>query len=102
MSGRVQCEVAIGILIWEEENQLDATQGFVEHVICSTCFRHFYAHYQELATILLIWHVASNSWSLVVGRSGTGQQAMRPGWGMLFSIPYLALIACCPAPDLPK
>ena len=66
------------VLIWEEENQLDATQCFIELVICSTCFGHVYAHHQELATILLVWHVACNSWLLVVGRSGTGQQAMRP------------------------
>ena len=53
---------------WEEENQLDATQCFIEHVICSTCFGHIYAHHQELATILLVWHVACNSWLLVVRR----------------------------------
>jgi hypothetical protein len=28
--------------------------------------------------------VACNSWLLLVGRSGAGQQSMRPGWGMLF------------------
>jgi len=26
--------------VWEEENQLDATQCFIELVICSTCFGH--------------------------------------------------------------
>jgi hypothetical protein len=72
------------VVIWEEENQLDVTQCFVELVICSTCFGHEYAHHQEPATILLVWHVVYNSWLLVVGRSGAGQQAMRPGWGMLF------------------
>ena len=71
-------------LIWEEENQLDATQCFTELVIYSTCFGHVYAHHQELATILLVWHVVCNSWLLVVGRSGAGQQAMRPEWGMFF------------------
>ena len=63
---------------WEEENQLDATQCFIELVICSTCFRHVYAHHQELVTTLLVWHVACTSWLLVVGRSGAGWQAMRP------------------------
>ena len=48
-------------VIWEEENLLDATQCFIELVICSTCFGHVYAHHQELATILLVWHVAYNS-----------------------------------------
>ena len=65
-------------IVWEEENQIDATQCFIELIICSTCFGHVYAHHQELATILLVWHVACNSWLLVVGRSGAGQQAMRP------------------------
>jgi len=72
------------VVIWEEENQLDATQSFIELVICSTCFGHVYAHHQELATILLVWHVACDSWLLVVRRSGTRYQTMRSGWGMLF------------------
>ena len=72
------------IVIWEEENRLDATQWFIGLVVCSTCFGHIYAHDQELATIQLVWHVACNSWLLVVGRSGAGQQAMRPEWGMLY------------------
>jgi len=50
---------------------------FIEFVICSTCFGHVYTHHQGLATILLVWHVACNSWLLVVGRSGAGQQVMR-------------------------
>jgi len=41
--------------------------------ICSTCFGHVYADHQELATILLVWHVASNSWLLAVGGSGAGR-----------------------------
>ena len=66
------------VIKWEEENQLNATHCFVELVICSTCFGHEYAHHQEPATILLLWHVVYNSWLLVVGRSGAEQQAMRP------------------------
>ena len=62
-------------VIWEEEDQLDATQCFIELVIYSTCFRHVYAYHQELATILLVWHVACNSWLLVFGGSGAEQQA---------------------------
>ena len=64
--------------MWEEENQLDVTQCFIELVICSTYIGHVYAHHQELAAILLILHVACNSWLLVVGRSGAEHQAMRP------------------------
>ena len=67
------------IHIWEEEDQLDATQCFTELIICSTCFGNVYAHHQELATVLLVCHVACNSWLLVVGMSGTEQQAMRQG-----------------------
>ena len=60
-------------VLLEEENQQDATQCFIELLICSTCFGHAYAHHQELATILLVWHVACNSWLLVVERSGARQ-----------------------------
>ena len=60
-------------------NQLDAAQCFIEFVIYSTCFEHFYANHQEPTTKLLVWHVACNSWLLVVGMSGVGQQTMRPG-----------------------
>jgi len=52
---------------------------FMELVICSTCFGHVYVHHQELATILLVWHAACNSWLLVVDSSVAGEQAMRPG-----------------------
>jgi len=51
---------------------------FIELVICLTCFGHVYVHHQELATILLVRHVACNSWLLVVGRSGVEQEAMLP------------------------
>jgi len=33
------------------ENQLDATEYFIELIIRSTCFGHLYAHHQELETI---------------------------------------------------
>jgi hypothetical protein len=42
------------VVIDEEENQLDATQYFIELVIGSTCFGHHYARRQELETIPLI------------------------------------------------
>jgi hypothetical protein len=62
------------------ENQLDATECFIAHIICSTCFGHLYAHYQELETILvLLPHMVCNS--LVAGGRllGAEQQDMRPG-----------------------
>jgi len=36
------------------KNQLDATYYFIVLLIGSTCFGHYYAHHQELATIMLI------------------------------------------------
>ena len=38
---------------WRIKNQLDATY-FIVLRIGSTCFGHYYAHHQELATIMLI------------------------------------------------
>ena len=37
-----------------EENQLDATEFFIALIIFSTCFGQFYAHHQELETILVL------------------------------------------------
>jgi hypothetical protein len=53
-----------------EENQLDATESFIELIICLTCFGHLYAHHQELKT-----------------RDCSS------------SFPHPGRIACCPAPD---
>ena len=50
----LMCVCPCIVVKWEEENQLDATHCFIEHVVCSTCFGHKYAHHQELATILLV------------------------------------------------
>jgi len=36
------------------EDQLDATQRFIELMIRSTCFAHYYAHNQELEIIQMI------------------------------------------------
>ena len=66
-----------------EENQLDATEWFIALIIRSTCFGHFYAHHQELETIcVLLPPMVCSAWLLVVGIRA-GQQAMRPGRGML-------------------
>ena len=35
----------------KRENQLDFTQRFIELMIRSTCFGHYYAHHQEFETI---------------------------------------------------
>ena len=74
-------------------HQLDYTKCFIELVVRSTCFGHVYAHHQELATMLLVWHVACCFQLLVVGRSGTGQQALRPDRGMLFDCSCTAFVS---------
>ena len=38
----------------EYKNQLDVTCYFIVLLIGSTCFGHYYAHHQELATMMLI------------------------------------------------
>ena len=40
------------------KKQLDATYCFIVLLIGSTCFGHYYAHHQELATIMLITTLA--------------------------------------------
>jgi hypothetical protein len=63
-----------------EEKQLDATECFIVLIICSTCFGHFYAHHQELETILyLLSHMVRNA-LVASGRLLAAElQAMRPG-----------------------
>jgi len=48
------CIRIIHSLTEELKNQLDATCYFIVLLIGSTCFGHYYAHHQELATIMLI------------------------------------------------
>jgi len=38
----------------KNKNQINATSNFIVLLRGSTCFGHFYAHHQELATIMLI------------------------------------------------
>ena len=62
-----------------EENQLDAAECFIAITICSTCFRHLYAHHQELETILvLLPHMVCNALVASGRLLGAEQQAMRP------------------------
>jgi hypothetical protein len=42
------CLQEISVDIRGEENQLDATEWFIELVICPTCFGHLHVHHQEL------------------------------------------------------
>jgi len=41
-------------MICTEKIQLDATQWFIEIVVRSTGFGHYYAHHQELETVQVI------------------------------------------------
>ena len=41
----------------ENKKQLDVTYYFIVLLIGSTCFGHYYAHHQELATIMLITNI---------------------------------------------
>jgi hypothetical protein len=46
-----------------EAKLLDATERFIALIICSTCFEHFYAHHQELESLLvLLPHMVCNAY----------------------------------------
>jgi len=42
---------------WRIKDQLAVTCDFVSLLMCSTCFGYYYIHHQELATILLNYHI---------------------------------------------
>ena len=86
----------------EKKHQLNANEWFIVLIICSTCFGHFYAHHQEFKTICVLLPPMVCS-SLVAGcrRSGAGQQAMCPGWGMLHNsrvMQHPSLLSCTRPP----
>jgi len=60
----------------EKKNQLDATEWFIARIKCSTCFRHFYAHHQELETVCVLLPPMVCSAEVRVLR--TRQQQMQP------------------------
>ena len=71
----------------EKKNQPDATEWFIALIIRSKCFGHLYAHHQELETICVLLPPMVCNALVAGGRgSGAGQQAMRPGWGMLLDV----------------
>ena len=73
----------------QKKNQRDITECVIALMICSTCFGHFYAHHQELETIcVLLPPMVCSASLLVVGGSGAGQQAVRPGRGMLHFVQH--------------
>ena len=83
----------------EKKNQLDATGWFIALIICSTCFGHFYAHHQELETMCVI--TAYGVHCLVAGcrGSGSGQQDVRPGRGMLHDVSLGLLLVGIELPE---
>ena len=42
---------------WRIKDQLDVTCYFISLLMCSTCFGHQYIHLQELAILLLNYHI---------------------------------------------
>jgi len=42
---------------WRIKDQLVVTCYFISLLMCSTCFGHYYIHHQELATVLLNYHI---------------------------------------------
>jgi hypothetical protein len=88
----------------DKKNLLDATEWFIALIICSTCFRHFYAHHQGLETIrVLLPPTVCSAWLLVVG--GQVQDSMlcvqEEGCWTTEScnIPLPGRTPCCSAPD---
>ena len=62
---------------WRIKDQLDVTCYFISLLMCSTYFGHEYIHRQELATVLLNYHIGRNvlgsmcvGVSVWLGRSG--------------------------------
>ena len=47
----ISTTITIITVNWRIKNQLDATWYFIVLLIGSTCFKHYYAHHQELATM---------------------------------------------------
>ena len=50
----VRCSYAGVVSGLQAKAQLDGTYYFIVLLIGSTCFGHYYAHHQELVTIMLI------------------------------------------------
>ena len=73
-----QCSLKSPALL-KNKNQLDATYYFIVLLIGSTCFGHYYAHHQELATIMLITHWSFRSWFAVCWRLGVVRLEQCPG-----------------------
>jgi len=63
---------------WRIKNQLDATCYFIVLLIGSTWFGHYYAHHQELATMMLIT-------TLVLSFLGWCMLEVRCGWAGVVS-----------------
>ena len=66
---------------WRIEDQLDVTCYFILHFMCSTCFGHQYIHHQELATILLNYHIGRIVLgSMCVWACNTDTTPTQPHW----------------------
>ena len=65
--------MCVCVICVEKKNQLDVTELFIALMILSTCFRHFYAHHQELENVCVI--TAYGVQCLVAGCRGQVQAA---------------------------
>jgi len=64
---------------WKIKSQLDVTCYFIVLLIGSTCFGHYYAHHQELATMMLITTLVVSFLMAVCWRLGPVRLKWRPG-----------------------
>ena len=82
---------------WRIKTQLDATCYFIVRLIGSTCFEHYYAHHQELATMCLslqpghyssltaphLQHTANQEWHNQCGKQHHSCELLMMGIVML-------------------
>ena len=61
---------------WRIKNQLEVTCYFIVLLIGSTCFGHYYAHHQELATMMLITTLVL-SWNALHTREHHDHHALK-------------------------
>ena len=66
------------LIYLKNKNQIDATYYFIVLLIGSTCFGHYYAHHQELTTVMFIT-------TLVVSFLGCCRLEVRCGWAGVVS-----------------
>jgi hypothetical protein len=74
----------------ESKNQLDATRYFILLHIGSKCFKYYYAHHQQLTTVMFSKHWSCFSWFAVCWRWG----AVRLVWCLGCRLKQNCVSAC--------